>query len=245
MQDGRALPFALMQPPPWQTGAVDPATPSGAWAPPASVPPGSGAPGAYPRTEPLAIISLVAGIGQFLMPIVAAIVAIVCGHIARGKIRRSQGREAGSGMALAGLILGYIGIAFTILAIGGIITIVAVFHDDWARARTHQVARDFSEQIQRVSTQQSTSPRDANVITRAWTQACDCNPSSPGGNGDNEAHLPNGISIWDATNSDYAAAGWQLDVSTRVLTRAYVCLTVPATPSPAPFVDGQCAPGSS
>jgi hypothetical protein len=231
-----------MQPPPWQTGGVGQATPSSAWTPPSSITPGGGMPGIVPRTEPLAIVSLVAGVGQFVMPIVTAIVAIVCGHIARGKIRRSQGTETGSGMALAGLILGYIGLAFTVLAIGAIITVVAVFHDDWARHNARSLARDFGEQIQFVSTQQNTTPRDANVITRAWTRACNC---SPGDNSDNEAHLPNGINIWDATNSDFVAAGWQIDVSAQVLTTAHVCLTVPPTPSVAPFVDGRCGAGSS
>jgi hypothetical protein len=231
-----------MQPPPWQTGGVGQATPSSAWTPPSPIAPGGGVPGIVPRTQPLAIVSLVAGVGQFFMPIVTAIIAIVCGHIARGKIRRSQGTETGGGMALAGLILGYIGLTFTVLAIGGIITVVAVFHDDWARHNTHQLARDFGEQIQFVSTQQNTTPRDANVIIRAWTQACNC---SPGDNSNNEARLPNGISIWDATKSDFAAAGWQLDVSARVLTAAHVCLTVPETPSPATFVDGRCVAGAS
>jgi hypothetical protein len=232
-----------MQPPPWQTGSVGQATPSSAWTPPSSVNSG-GTPGMWPRTEPLAIVSLVAGIGQFVMPIVAAIVAIVCGHVARGKIRRSQGTETGGGMALAGLILGYIGITFTILGVAAIITVVAVFHDDWARHNAHQLATDFGEQIAFVSTQQGTTPRDANVITRAWTQACNCSPGS-NGNRDNEAHLPNGLSIWDATNSDFAAAGWRIDVSAQVLSTAHVCLFVPSTPSVATFVDGRCLAGTS
>ncbi|MGH9530458.1 MAG: DUF4190 domain-containing protein, partial [Terriglobales bacterium] len=63
-----------------------------------------------PETSGLAIGSLIAGIFSLFFP--AAIAAIVMGHIARSNIRKSAGRLAGSGVALAGLILGYLGIAF-------------------------------------------------------------------------------------------------------------------------------------
>ena len=54
--------------------------------------------------------------------LLTGIPAIVLGHIARRQIRQTG--EAGDGMALAGLILGYVGL---ILGIGGIIAIIAVF----------------------------------------------------------------------------------------------------------------------
>jgi hypothetical protein len=37
--------------------------------------------------------------------------AVIFGHIARSEIRNSQGRIAGDGLALAGLIIGWIGLA--------------------------------------------------------------------------------------------------------------------------------------
>jgi len=40
-----------------------------------------------------------------------SIIAIICGHIARSQIKQSQGAQSGDGMALSGLILGYIGVA--------------------------------------------------------------------------------------------------------------------------------------
>ena len=69
-----------------------------------------------------AIISLVFGIICWMaLPFVGAIVAVVLGHIARSEIRRSPpGTLEGDGMALAGLILGYLHIAL----IGGIILLV-------------------------------------------------------------------------------------------------------------------------
>lgn len=59
-------------------------------------------------TSTLAIVSLCLGIASYVViPIVGAIGAIICGHMARKEIRESAGRTKGDGMALAGLILGY------------------------------------------------------------------------------------------------------------------------------------------
>ena len=86
---------------------VAPAGPSSPkWAVPAN--PSPGVPIA-PETSGLAIGSLVCGILFFFLP--SAIAAIVMGHISRAEIRRSGGRKTGDGMALAGLVLGYIGVA--------------------------------------------------------------------------------------------------------------------------------------
>jgi type II secretory pathway pseudopilin PulG len=64
------------------------------------------------QTSGLAITSLVLGILSFFcFSILASIPAVICGHIARGRIRNSQGREKGEGIALGGLICGYINIA--------------------------------------------------------------------------------------------------------------------------------------
>jgi Domain of unknown function (DUF4190) len=60
-----------------------------------------------PRTNSLAVGALIAGIATWIVcPVIAAIVAVALGHSARGQIKRSA--EGGGGMAIAGLILGYI-----------------------------------------------------------------------------------------------------------------------------------------
>jgi Domain of unknown function (DUF1707)/Domain of unknown function (DUF4190) len=69
--------------------------------------------GARSSTNGLSAVSLGFGLGQILVPIFGAIVAIVTGHVARGQIRRTG--EHGDGMAIAGLVLGYIGILLPIL----------------------------------------------------------------------------------------------------------------------------------
>ena len=62
-----------------------------------------------PETSGKAIASLVCGL-LFFIPF-AFVVAIVFGHLALSEIRQSAGRLRGDGMALAGLILGYLWIA--------------------------------------------------------------------------------------------------------------------------------------
>jgi hypothetical protein len=64
----------------------------------------------------LATTSLVLGILSIIcLGPLLGIPAIICGHIARGKIKRSPGGYAGGGMALAGLILGYLSLVLALL----------------------------------------------------------------------------------------------------------------------------------
>lgn len=64
-------------------------------------------------TSTLAVVSLVFGILAWCMlPVAGAIVAVVCGHLARGEIRRAPGQLEGDGLAVVGLVLGYVQLAF-------------------------------------------------------------------------------------------------------------------------------------
>jgi MFS family permease len=73
-------------------------------------------------TSSLAVASLVAGIGCWtILPVIAAVAAIITGHIARRRIRRTG--ESGGGMALAGLILGYAHLA----VVAAVAAFVAIF----------------------------------------------------------------------------------------------------------------------
>ena len=74
----------------------------------------------YPPVRPtngLAVAALVCGIAAFVTGI-ACIPAIVCGPIARRQIRRTG--EQGEGLALAGLILGYVSVALFVVAVAAI-----------------------------------------------------------------------------------------------------------------------------
>lgn len=88
---------------------------------PSYLPPSAGSPGHYPglpmTTSGLAIASMVCGIAGYLTCYFVAILgipAVICGHMALSRINSSPIPVAGRGMAIAGLILGYLGILITL-----------------------------------------------------------------------------------------------------------------------------------
>jgi type IV pilus assembly protein PilA len=101
---------------------------------PPSNPLNHGASTAYavaPATSGKAIASLVCGVLAYIIPFFLAILAIVFGHIALSDIKRSAGRLKGQGLAIAGLVLGYLGIA----VIPFILIIAAIAIPNLLRAR--------------------------------------------------------------------------------------------------------------
>jgi len=75
-----------------------------------------------------AIISLVSGILGWLGVFgLGGIVEVLTGHVAKSQIRNSGGHMTGDGLATAGLVLGYLNLAFTLLALClGILAITGV-----------------------------------------------------------------------------------------------------------------------
>ncbi|AZZ95189.1 DUF4190 domain-containing protein [Hahella sp. KA22] len=70
----------------------------------------------FSHTSGLAVTSFIFSlIGLFFF---GSLVAIICGHIALHKIRESAGVLTGAGLAITGLVLGYLGLLGTILWIG-------------------------------------------------------------------------------------------------------------------------------
>jgi hypothetical protein len=67
------------------------------------------------KTNGLAIAALVCGIGQLLLGILAGIPGIILGFVALSQIRRTG--DNGRGMAIAGIVLGFIGIALFVILI--------------------------------------------------------------------------------------------------------------------------------
>ena len=108
---------------------------SGSWQPP-NPPPYGQQPGGYQQGYPppapqqsggtngFSIASLVLGI--LWMYGIGSILALVFGYIAKSQIRERG--QSGSGMATAGIVLGWIGVAGTILLI--IAVIIAASSDD-------------------------------------------------------------------------------------------------------------------
>ncbi|WP_297927751.1 DUF4190 domain-containing protein [Metallibacterium sp.] len=73
----------------------------------------------YVRTSGAAIASMVFGILAWVaLPLLGAILAVVLGHIARAEIHRAPpGGIGGDGMAVAGLVLGYVHLALVALVL--------------------------------------------------------------------------------------------------------------------------------
>lgn len=69
-------------------------------------------PGQQPQTSGKAVASMVLGLCIFILGFLTGIPAIIFGHMAKSEIRRSGGKLQGDGMALAGLILGYLSVVF-------------------------------------------------------------------------------------------------------------------------------------
>ena len=66
----------------------------------------------------MALVSLALAVLSFAcIPIVAVIPAIVCGHVAWSKIRKSGGSLRGKEVAIAGLIVGYLAIPWAVLQV--------------------------------------------------------------------------------------------------------------------------------
>jgi len=83
----------------------------------AKQPSASAAPAAAPaaiqgesETDLKAVSSLVLGMLSFVLSIFSGIPAVILGHMSRAAIRKSGGRLKGEGLALGGLIMGYISV---------------------------------------------------------------------------------------------------------------------------------------
>lgn len=62
-----------------------------------------------PPTNTLAIISLVSSVvGWVFFPIIGGLAGVITGHMARREIKNSYGAQSGDGLAIAGLVVGYL-----------------------------------------------------------------------------------------------------------------------------------------
>ena len=72
--------------------------------------------GLPPETSGKAIFSLICGILFIVLPF--SVVAVIFGYIALSEIRKSPGRLKGRGLAITGIVLGYVGVLFIVAFIG-------------------------------------------------------------------------------------------------------------------------------
>ena len=82
------------------------------------VPVYGGYPPAQLPTSTMATVSLISGIlGFFILPLLASIVALITGYMARQETRSVPPRASGDGLATAGIVMGWIQIALFALGI--------------------------------------------------------------------------------------------------------------------------------
>jgi hypothetical protein len=98
-------------------------------------------PATVARTPPVAIWSLILAVLSFTCGwLFTAIPAVICGHIARAKIRKSGGALGGRGIATTGLVLGYVAL---VLGIMGIPLLISMIQSD--RERLHRLFEQRKE----------------------------------------------------------------------------------------------------
>jgi hypothetical protein len=92
--------------------------------------------GAQPKTNTLAIVSLIAGIvGLVLIPLLGSLTAVITGHMSLSQIKRTG--EGGRGLGLTGTILGWVGLALGVI---GVIIFIAFW--GWFLANVDQFPVD-------------------------------------------------------------------------------------------------------
>ena len=87
-------------------------------------------------TNVLAIVSLVTGLlGLSFAPFIGSIAAVITGHIALHQIKATH--EQGRGMALAGLIMGYVLLGLFVIGLAVILFIFVVSMNSYGAQQMH------------------------------------------------------------------------------------------------------------
>jgi hypothetical protein len=131
-----------------------------------------------PRTPPVAIWSLILAILSFTCGwLFTAIPAVICGHIAWSKIRKSGGTLGGKNIAIAGLILGYIGLAIGVMGIPLLVSMIQSDRERAPRLSTEQKAITSDDGTLRVT------------VTGMWTKMSGLNKQASLQVGDKSARM--------------------------------------------------------
>ena len=86
--------------------------------------------GPPPETNGLAVASLVCGILGVVfpfIPLIPSVLAVIFAGRGKRQIDSSGGLQTGRGLAVAGQVLGWVGIALVLVAILGLVALAAVF----------------------------------------------------------------------------------------------------------------------
>ena len=128
-----------------------------------------------PSTSGKAVASLLCGFLFFFFP--AAVAAVILGHLSLSDIKKSAGRLTGRGVAVAGLIFGYMGlILLPILLFAGLLTIPRILRARIAANETSAIAS--LRQIESAANAYSATyhngyPLNLTTLSGAGLQDCD------------------------------------------------------------------------
>jgi hypothetical protein len=132
-----------------------------------------------PKTSGLAIWSLVLGILSLVcFSIFASIPGVICGHKALSKIKQSGGTLTGQGLAIAGLVTGYIGIAWAIIFIP---MMMAIAIPNFVKARATSQANACINNLRQIDAAKNEWALENNKTTNDTPTAQDLNQYIKGG----------------------------------------------------------------
>jgi hypothetical protein len=200
------------------------------------------------KTNGLAIASLVLGLAWVVvgpLGFFTGIAAVITGHIARKQIRERE--ENGGGMALAGLILGYISVVISILAVIGLSILFFAVIPNLIEDEVQDDARDFGQAVVAASIDEGGTPRGAQRLREVYRRVADPFSSSGyrGGYGccdDDVIRLADGTPIEIAPAADRQRNDWQVEFEQTFLGDKVACLTSPAQiTDPIVVTKGRCS----
>ena len=113
------------------------------------------------KTSGLAIASLVTGVTSI------APAAIICGHIALSKIKASAGSLSGRGLAIAGTILGYVGLVSYVLMLPILFIGARAWKDGSDRAACILTQRNIQQAVRSYQSMNNLAKGDRRVATAA------------------------------------------------------------------------------
>jgi hypothetical protein len=206
--------------------------------PPPNYPP-PGYPYGYPAaqtTNGLAITSLALGCAQVFFWGIGSLGAVITGHIALSQIKRNR-NQTGRGMAIAGLILGYLGVAATVLffvLIVGLFAAAPKVINAIDQGVAREQASTFAHDVQISARVKHVSPRTPSIIRDA-AAAPQFGPHAG-------VVLPDGTPVAMATARDFARAHWHIEMTNaNGFDKHPECITIPVSADFTPVVvDGYC-----
>lgn len=134
------------------------------------------------KTAGIAVASLVLGIlGLICIGPFAAIPAVICGHIAKSKIKEAAGALQGEGLALAGLILGYVSIGLMVVLIPFYAMMGSIAIPSFMKARTTAQANACINNLRQIEAAKDQYALEHGLTNGATVTFANIGPTATGG----------------------------------------------------------------